>query len=94
VSAAALASATAPIGQGAKSGSRPRHGASTPGALNGGGENASNANASGGSVSPLVTLVRALTGSSQSGVGVLLPAILVVLALGGGVLALRRRRAA
>lgn len=86
--AAALAHATAPTGQAARSGSGRHHGAS-----NGSGANTSNSARSTGSVSPITTLVRAMTGSTHGGIGLLLPVILVVLALGGGALALRRRRA-
>lgn len=76
-SAAALANATAPRGQ------RAGHPSSSPPAASG---------ESGGG--PLGTLAKTLAGAStQGGLGLLLPVTLIVIALGGGALALWRRRA-
>lgn len=79
--AAALANATAPSLAALASGS-----ATQPGNYP--------ATGSGGGSSPLSTLARAVTGSSSGrGLGAWLPAILIVVALGGGAIGLRKRLA-
>lgn len=47
----------------------------------------------GGGSSPFATIVKTATGSS-GGLGALLPILLIVVAIGGGLIALRRRRTA
>ena len=94
-SVAALVSATAPgPPRDAKSlrvRGPSRRGGSSGGAAKAPGPLQSDA-APGGAVNPLRTLGAALTGSSTGGLGPLLTIILAVIALGGGTLALRRRR--
>lgn len=79
---AAFARSTAPAA--------PRH-SSTPGSS---GASSSGAGSSGNSVSPASAVLKSLTGSASSGgLGALLPAILVLVAVAGGVVSLLRRRA-
>lgn len=93
---AALATATAPTAAGS-SGSGPSRGSDGRGS-HGHGSAAGKAGnpvpaSAGSSMSPLVTLGRAITGASTpGGLGPLLPVILAVIAVGGAALALRRRR--
>jgi hypothetical protein len=99
--AAALANATAPPG--ARGESR-RHRSAGAASGNGTGGQGPGAGATGSNgatpvsgsvVSPTSAVLKAVTGSATHGLGVLLPAILVLSAIGAGLLAaLRRRRAA
>lgn len=91
LAASALARATAPA-----AGARPSNRASSTGSSGASGAGThSMPRAGGGGSSGVAAVLKTLTGSSShGGLGLLLPLILIVTAIGSGVFALRRRRAA
>lgn len=89
-SAAALANATAPVSASSAQRSAPSQSRGSAASRT---TPQSALSTSRGGDSPASSLAKALTGSSSGGgLGLLLPAILVMFAIGGGVLALLRRR--
>jgi hypothetical protein len=96
--AAAIAAATAPPGVRGVNRRHPGGGATggpgTGGGATGSGGTTGSTPVSGSVVSPTSAVLKAVTGSATHGLGALLPVILVVSAIGAGLLSVLRRRSA